>query len=376
MKRVRVLFFLDSLENGGIQAMMKTYFGKINRKKFDVEVLTLETSEESGYFEWLRSSDFKVHVIEGVNLRSVKGQFLYQKKLHSFFKNNEYFDILHMNGSSKNFFVLREAKKSGIKVRIAHSHNTRYQTTSKLQIFLGNILKFPLSHYSNSFFAASNIAGKWLFGETRKTFILPNAINTKKFYFDSSCRKMIRKEMGLENKFVVGNVSRFVYQKNHKKIIDVFNKLLMKNPDAYLVLIGSGELRKATEEYTKELGIRDSVLFVGFRSDIERWLQVMDCYIMPSHYEGLPVVLEEVQATGLPSIVSTAITNEVAVIEHIKFINLSDSDEEWAFEVNRFHNKEIDRKNASEIFKASNFNIDNSIHLLENKYLELVKGSD
>lgn len=372
MKKIKILFFIDSLEHGGIQSMMKNYFEKIDRNLFEIEVLSLEKADTSGYYNWLISEGFKVHLLEGINLNSIIGQLLYMKKLKDFFIYNNDFDILHMNGSSKNFLLLKIAKKNKIPVRIVHSHNTRYQTTNKLQISIGQILTKPLLKYSNAYFAASEIAAKWMFNDTKDVFVLPNAVDVERFKFDGELREKLRKEMNLTNKFVIGNIGRFVHQKNHKKILDVFNRLLQTKKNAYLILAGNGELQDDMKRYVEYLGIKSNVKFLGFRKDINNLLQVMDCYIMPSHYEGLPVVLSEVQATGLSGVVSDVITKEISINANVKFLDLNNSNDIWAQQIKNQQINNIERKAMGEFFEKSYFNIDNSIALLEEQYKSLV----
>lgn len=179
-------------------------------------------------------------------------------------------------------------------------------------------------------FACSELAGRYLFGnkafDRGKVKIIHNAIDIEKFKFDEVARKKLRKEFGIKDSTVViGHVGRFVQQKNHTFLVDVFNEYHKKNLDSKLLLVGSGPLEDEIKKKVERLGFKDSVLFLGQRDDINKLYSVMDIFCLPSLYEGLPVVGVEAQAAGLPTIFSNRISEEVIVSSYAKIVSIQDT---------------------------------------------------
>ena len=164
------------------------------------------------------------------------------------------------------------------------------------------------------------------------------------YTFDEAVRNEIRKEYKLEDKYVIGHVGRFQYQKNHEFLVDVFNEYLKLDNKAVLMLVGQGEGEEAIRQKVADLGMTENVMFMGVRSDVNKLLQAMDIFVLPSHFEGLPLVLVEAQSAGLPCYVSKdVITKESDVTGNIEFISLDDGDKKWAQII--YDNKKSDDRN-------------------------------
>ena len=160
--------------------------------------------------------------------------------------------------------------------------------------------------------------------------IVKNGINAERFRFDPEIRKTVRQELGLQDKFVVGHVGRFYKQKNHVFLIRIFEKIHEKEPESVLLLFGKGDLETEVRGLVNELGMAPYVRFMGEVPDIERMYQAMDVFVMPSFHEGLPVSCVEIQAAGVPCVLSDAITEEIKIADSLQFLSLSDSPEIWA----------------------------------------------
>jgi glycosyltransferase involved in cell wall biosynthesis len=233
-------------------------------------------------------------------------------------------------------FPLMAAKLAGVPIRIAHNHSTAGNGEFK------TIAKYLLRPYSKvfatHFFACSAYAGKWLFGKScfdrGEVRVIPNAIDMGKYVFDPQKRQRIRKLFGLEGKFVVGHVGRFVYQKNHKFLIDIFNEIHKDNCNSVLLLIGEGPLTDEVQKKVDRLQLSDAVIFLGVRNDVQDILQAMDVFVFPSHYEGLGMVLIESQVSGLQSFASAgAVPFEAKISDQLEFIGLNQSAQNWAKEI-------------------------------------------
>lgn len=213
-------------------------------------------------------------------------------------------------------------------VRIAHSHSTSNPKEWKKNL-LKNALRPFSKKYATDYFACSELAGRYLFGD--KTFnkgevkIIHNAIDVEKFKYDPEARKKLRKEIGIKDSdFVIGHIGRFVEQKNHRFLIDIFTKVKKEKKNAKLVLVGQGPLREEIEERVKNLGLEKDVFFLGQRSDTNKLYSVFDVFCLPSLYEGLPVVGVEAQANGVPCVFSDRITKEIFVSQNLEIIDIDD----------------------------------------------------
>lgn len=290
-----------------------------------------------------------------------KSPIKYFNSLKNIVKKNNY-NIIHAHGNSGTLLLdIYASKLGGANIRISHCHNST--CTHK---FIHKITKSGLNKNATTLLACSNVAGKWLYDKDFE--IINNGIEFEKFSFNEEVRKKYRDEMGLSEYFVLGHVGHISYQKNHEFLLEIFKEILKINPKSKLVLIGDGILRTEIENKIRKLKIENDVILMGKRSDISNILCMMDIFIFPSRFEGLPVALLEAQATGLQCITSTAVTEEANVLGNVKYLNLEESPEIWANKILEC-NKNYPRNYALEIFKKSKFNIDNEVKKLEELYL-------
>ena len=229
------------------------------------------------------------------------------------------------------FYALNGAKKAGFPVRIAHAHNTHLPRGLKLPVKL--VCKAMIPGAATDYFACGREAGIYYFGEKRwneSGVLIHNAIDLERFGYRSEVRTRLRREYQLEDKLVVGSVARFMVQKNHTRMLEQFACLKKIYPNSHLLLAGEGELQAAMEEKAKRLGIYDSVSFLGVQKDTSIWYQAMDVFLMPSLFEGLPVVGIEAQASGLPCVFSDTITDEILLSDRAVRLSLEQPHEAWA----------------------------------------------
>ena len=300
-----------------------------------------------------------------------KKPFKYAIQLYKILKNEKY-DAVHVHGSSSMMAMeLLVAKLVGIKIRIVHSHNTKSEHEK-----LNRLLKPLFKKLYTVSFACGREAGEWLYGKKSNFIIIPNGKNIKAYEFKEDIREEIREKNNLKEKIVMGHVGFFIYQKNHEFLIEIFKELAKKDLRYQLVLIGEGILRYKIQQKVKEMGIEHRVTFLGEISAEEtaRWLNAMDIMIFPSRYEGFPNVLIEWQISGLPCIISDAITPDVSITDLVKFVPLSNPAKNWAEIASQIETK--DRKlTKSEIKQqiiVSGYDIESNAKSLENIYLELL----
>lgn len=243
----------------------------------------------------------------------------YMFSLIKIMKKNKY-DILHAHGTSATLAIeLLAAKIAGIEVRIAHSHNTFCEN-----IRLDKILR-PLfnSTYTHAL-ACGKEAGKWLFRDKKFT-VIPNGRSVNKFTFNPEYREKIRKKLGVDENIVVGHAGVFYPQKNYFFIVDLFEDLLSSNENYKLVLMGKGPQYEEVKNYVANKNLSEHIIFTGLVSNVEQYLSAMDVMILPSLFEGLPLVAIEWQINGLPTILSDTITDECKVTDLVSYVPITDT---------------------------------------------------
>lgn len=199
-----------------------------------------------------------------------------------------------------------------------------------------------------------------------------NALEIEKFSYDKEIRKRIRNSMNLDNAFVVGHVGRFIHQKNHLFLLDVFDEIYKIDNSAILLLIGKGDLESEIKKVVKNKGLENSVIFTGNRTDVADLYQAMDAFVFPSFYEGLGMVAVEAEIAGLHVYCSENIPGEAKICQNIHFLSLSDSPKQWAKEIAKC--KGCERHSMADSASKSGYDIKNSAKEMSDWYLELING--
>jgi glycosyltransferase involved in cell wall biosynthesis len=335
---VRVLQLNIGQVFGGVSSMLLNIYREIDHQVIQFDFLAPRKSSFAMYRQEIESSGGKIIEL------NTKGFFLKRKiefwrKLYQLIKKEDY-QIIHCNSGSI-FFNLQVAaisKLSGAKKIIIHSHNAG--NDKKWKIWMGNLVKWLFPYTATDYFACARKAGSFMF--TKKTIdsshyrIINNGVDTEKFRFNASDRQKIRAELQLsKDQKTLLHVGRFVHQKNHQQLIKIFAGFLKKEPKAVLLLVGEGELEPEIKKQVNALGIMEHVRFLGVRKDIPQLMSASDLFLLPSHYEGLPVVGVEAQANGLPCCFSSVITQEIDLINGMnRFVDLTSTETEWSEALN------------------------------------------
>lgn len=369
MEPLRVLHILSGMNLGGAEAMIMNYYRNIDRNKIQFDFL-LTIKKRGAYCDEIEKLGGRIYNISPAGIKTI---FFYLWDINHFFKQHKEYKIIHSHTSSKSVFPLCIAKINKIPVRVCHSHNS--QSESGLKGWVRDFLKIPLKLVATDFLACSKKSAEWLYGKNYlndgKVKIIYNAIDTKKYLFDKEIRKLVRNKFSIENKFVVGHIGRFNFQKNHDFLLDIFGEIHKKYPDSMLMLIGDGELHQNIERKIDMLKLRDNVILTGFRTDVHDLLQAMDVFLLPSHFEGLPVSIVEAQASGLPCIISNCVTKEIEFTDLIFYVSLKQSAITWADKVLKVNVENADsRKNTYELIRRAKYDICESAKMLENFYIE------
>lgn len=277
-------------------------------------------------------------------------------------------DVLHIHGNSGTMAIeVVLAKLCGVKKILIHAHSTKTDHPA-----VNAVLKYPMMWFSQECIACSEAAGKWLYGK-HPYMLLNNAIDLDRFRFDPETRDACRQEFEIGGEFVMGHIGNFYEPKNHPFLIDIFAAFHKREPNSKLLLAGGGPNAALAEEKVKSLDLHDSVIFAGKRTDPERIYQAMDVFVMPSLWEGLPLVLLEAQASGLPVLASDRITKEVRCTENFRYLPLEEGVEIWVEQLLSLSREKADRTlTTTEGLVQRGFDICAEAQRLRNLYLNRI----
>lgn len=335
----RVLQVVTIMGRGGAETMIMNHYRALDKTKvqFDFLVHRQERGDYDDEIEKLGGHIYRTSAIRPWRYCS------YFKFLDDFFEKHHDYVAIHSHIQENSGFVLKYALKHGITNLISHSHIADLGIDYKY--IFRQYGKWVLNKYVKTRLACGVDAGKFLYGK-KDFLVFKNAIDEERFRYNSQIRHEVRQALGIENKLVVGNVSRFNPQKNHTFIIDIFSELLKLKQDSVLLLVGDGYLRPAIEAKCDRLGIANKVMFLGSRSDVPELLQAFDVFLFPSLFEGLPVSIIEAQASGVQCMLSNTIDLETKVTDCVHFFSLAKSAKDWAKELYKFNGIEHINSNA------------------------------
>ena len=365
-KPIRVLHIHQRMEAGGIQALLMNMYRNINRNKVQFDFL-VHYEEDQFYDDEIKRLGgrlYKLSVREDFNF------IKYWRDLDRFFKKHKEYTIVHSHMYTLGFIYLLAAKKNGVPIRIAHSHEKSADHDWKY--FVKKIMAKLYGKYATDYFACSEDAGHFLF-PNEDFIVLKNAINTEDFICQQSLRDEIRKNLNIEDKFVIGHVGRFHTTKNHSFLIDIFYHLHKIEKNSILLLIGSGELEGEIRKKVKALELEDSVQFLGNRRDVNKLYQAMDIFVLPSIAEGLGIVAIEAQAANTPIICSDTVPNEINITPLVHYLSLNQKPQEWAKEIIRVKEKNIHIADIDKRIIDFGYDISSVSKKMEEYYLKKLK---
>lgn len=373
MKKIKVLHFPIRNTNGGITRSAMKYWKFINKDKFQFDFATC--SAKIDFEDDILQSGCKVHYI---SCYAEANPEQFYKDIKSILMTGGY-DVIHLNTSWwKGTLAEQAAKDAGVKVILVHARSTNIDINDKekRQMELLNHEKckkeFGLDLVTHCM-ACSRQAADFLFGPQiprEKIIIFHNALDIKRYSFDPQKRDIMRRKLNLEGKYVIGNIGRFVYAKNHKFLVECFYEVVKRNSEAILMLIGAGELEQEIRKQIAKCGISDKVLFIGESDCVEIYLQAMDVFAFPTRFEGLGNVLIEAQTAGLKCITSTNVPEETHITDNIVYLPSEVSI--WVTEIMKYSNGYL-RQNVDEQIREAGYDITREIKILEKIYLEALQ---
>ena len=363
--KMKVLFVVKNLRlSNGVSSFIMNYYRELIKKKDMSFDFLIVSDVGSPYYDEIRKNGGNIFIMP-----SLKHPIKLINYLKNLFKNNKY-DVLHSNVFNSCFPIAYYAKKYGVKVRILHSH-----ATSNGDSLIKRIRNYPFQllglKYSNYYFACSKLAGEKIF-KKKNFFVVNNAIDLSKFKYSEKTRIKIRKDNNIhEDTIVIGMVGRITIQKNPYFILKIVEELKKQNKNFILWWFGTGDMDKEIINYAKRMKLDDKIIFWGSQNNIQNYYNAMDCFILPSFYEGLPVVGIEAQSMGLKCYFSNKITNEVSLNKYTEFLSIDDSNL-WADRIKECTS--IERNEILKNSKLSNYSIESLSKVLYNEYKKCVES--
>lgn len=365
----RILHIVSNISiRNGIMSVIMSYYRCIDRNRYNFDFLYFDERDVT-YRKEIEKLGGKVYKVN-----RTKDPLKLFVEINQFVKKNiDKYKIIHLH----EIFLIGaligiKKKNEAIKI-ISHGHVTKF-SSRKLASIRNRIMSIPNKFIPDYYFACSKDAGKVCFGRkfTKRGYVINNAINLSKFQTDKEAREKLREELKVTDKYVIGHVGNFTKQKNHFFLIDIFYEVQKKREDAVLILVGDGELRESVLEKCKELKIDDKVIYLGTRNDIDKVMNSFDCFVLPSIYEGLGIVLIEAQAIGLPCVFSDVVPKEANILtKNNEIVSLNKSPEIWADKILKC-NKASEENITIEIQKAG-YDIKIENQKLEKLYKNMIK---
>ncbi len=350
----RLLCILSGMNVGGAETFLMKIYRQLDKTKYQMD-FCINVLNKCSYEDEITAMGGKIYRIPSKSV-SVK-QF--KKNLYEVVKSNNYNYVLRITSNTFGFMDLKIAHKAGAEICAARSSNSNDGGSLKSRIAhkLGSIL---YGRYVNVKIAPSDLAAKYTFGEkaykSGLVNILHNAIDIAKYGYNSEMRVNIRSEFGMpDNTTVIGHVGRFMAQKNHGFLLEIFAEYAKFNENSVLMLVGGGELESAIREKASALGISDKIIFTGVRSDVPALLSAMDVFVFPSLYEGMPNTVIEAQATGLPCLIADTITREADITGLVHYLPLGDAGT-WADYITQL--PQVTRETPVQDFKENCYDIE------------------
>ena len=331
MEKIKVCCFCERWESGGIESFLSNVIHRLDLERVQVDIAAACLAG-SVFTEPLQRLGVRFFELSGRQRSLVKNHRQFLALLRW-----ERYHVVHLNlFQGLALAYAGTARRAGVPVRIAHSHNTglRKSGTRPLKLLVHNMAKYIFAREATAFWACSREAAGFLFPKgalNRRGYrFIPNGIEVERFRFDPAVREQVRGELGVEGQFVIGHVGRLCDQKNQDFLLEVFAQVKRRRPESRLLLVGEGELLGRLKEQAGELGVAESVIFYGPASRVERLLWAMDVFAFPSRFEGLGIAAVEAQAAGTPVAASELVPDEACAGPIFRRLSLDAGAYAWA----------------------------------------------
>ena len=327
---------VDDIGMGGVYALVKNLI--LNKgEKLRIDIAAIEPFENPDNIEYLKNLGCVVYYI-GYKKNKILKQLYCINNLYNLLKEHQY-DCVHIHADVANKLLVPgiACNIARVKKIILHSHASSVDGKKRWMKYIYHwICRNLLKYTATDFVSCSDLASQWMFPniDAHRVKKINNGVRLNQFRFNTVIRQEVRNRLGIRDCFVIGHVGRFAYQKNHEYLIDVFAKVKKIVPSAILLLVGEGDLRNVVEQKVISLGLIHDVIFYGISYNVSELFQAMDVFLLPSHFEGLPIVGVEAQAAGLPVLFSSAITKEAKLINEVYYLPVDErSKDMWVKQI-------------------------------------------
>lgn len=354
MKRILIGYVIDG-KHSGIDTYILNIIDQISAPDVQIDCLTSKVDPELKK----RLQEKNAGLIQIPTLKRPRKQYL---KIRQIIRENAY-DIAYFNVSEAfNCMGVLAAYKEHVKKVVVHSHSSGVDEVSweirMFRTFCHNIMKhLVLGHCATDYYACSHKAGEWLYPkkviQNNGLQVMNNAVKTERFRFDENVRIKKRNELGITDQKVIGHIGSFSYAKNTRYLIEIAKELKKRSDNIIIVMVGSGKYFEAIELLIKEYDLQDTVKLLGIRQDVNELIQAMDMFVLPSRFEGLPIVAIEAQISGLKTILSENISKEAALSDKCLFHRIDCPASEWAdliIDELNYDRKQLDLSNCNYCF--------------------------
>lgn len=369
MKKTRVIHFTIANTGGGVTKSVLELWKYIDRERFHFDFVTM--SDHLDFADELEEEGCKIYYLSAYAEDDIA---LFTKEVKDIFSNG--YDVVHLQTSWWRGFVVEEiAKEMHIPKVIIYGNNTDVHIREKQSRDAARKLHFQYREMlsediATDFAACSEEASQWLYGSRipkDKIKIIPYGVALEQYKYNEDIRKKYRAELGIENEYVIGHVGRFVYQKNHEFLVEVFREIARTDNNVKLLLVGIGELEEKIKAKVREYKLEDKVIYTGKREDVCGLMQAMDVFAFPSRFEGFGIVLIEAQAAGLKCLTSKNIPDKARITDNIEFLELDKRT--WVDSILKYRRGYV-REDMSEIMEAKGWGMKTHAAIFEQIYLE------
>lgn len=363
---IRILHcVIGSMNVGGIETMLMELYRNIDKTRFQFDFVVHDYNRNE-YEDEILAMGGTLYRIPFYSRSPLRHNRLFYKLLQ---QHPEY-QIIHIHTTySIMYSDAKIAKKLG-RIIVIHSHNSAANTKRAL---LHRFYKNRFSKIADYRLSCSNSAANWLFtkDDLLSVQIWKNAVKIEQFKFDDRIRKKIREENHAGNKFIIGCVGRLSYQKNQAFLLEIFKRTLVENQNMELWLIGDGENRDALKKRVREMEITEKVVFGGTKNNVNEYMMAMDLLVLTSRWEGLPVVLLEAQATGLPVVIPYYIDEMARLSNSCIQVNDYNDITEWSEKILEALNAGNDRMESYKLLVDAGFDVKTQVKIVEDFYTKI-----
>ena len=357
----------EPIGTGGQEMFIINVLRNINMDSLRIDWLTPYFCENNQYKNEIENRGGQVFCMN-LPFSPGKSRLDVIKPLYRFLKNHPY-DVVHIHSGSLSILATCSfiSRISGVKNVIVHSHTTGL--VKGVKFYALKLLFYPLIRFApTKYCACSKAAGEWKFPHSvsNRTIILKNGIDLDAFRYNRNKESEIRSKLGIGySTILIGHVGRFSFVKNHVFLIRLMEYLVSKSFDCKMMLIGDGEILDDIKSLVSQKQLNDKIIFVGATPCVNEYIQAMDVFVLPSRWEGLPIVGVEAQAAGVPMLVSDKVSKDMKLAKNVKYLPI-DNIEVWANEITKVRRQKTDNYS---IIKEAGYDITDTAEILKNLYL-------